>query len=416
MNRRLRVLYVVYWGATEPIGRSGTVPTVCRLAREQNEDVYLVTFDKPEDIAVEARRKDVEQTLLAAGVRWTDLIYHRRPVNLSSFYDIARGVRHCVEIVRREGIDVIHGRTMPGATIASVVSRLTGVPHVVHPDGFWPEERVDDGIWREDSIQVFASRRMHWDAYRHADGIIVLSERAVDRVMSDPIVKRRNVPIRALHTSVEVERFGPKVERRSGAPFHLMYLGSCGGRYRSPELFRFFARARARDPEIRISVVSRTERARIDGWMRDAGLGPNDVSVRSAETHEVPGLLAEADAGVFFLDEGLSNFATSSTKVGEYLAGGLPVLVTQGCGDQDLLLQRTRTGVVLGDFTDDGMDRGLDALRVLAHEPGIAARAQQTARDHMGVSHCAAVQANLHHLLVAARAPSTSAFGRTKSP
>jgi hypothetical protein len=49
-ERRPHVLYIVYWGALEPLGRALVLPSVQRFSA-LGARITLVTFDKPKDLA-----------------------------------------------------------------------------------------------------------------------------------------------------------------------------------------------------------------------------------------------------------------------------------------------------------------------------------------------------------------------------
>jgi hypothetical protein len=56
----VQVLYLVYWGALEPLGRALVVPAVARLS-SLGAKITLVTYDKPTDLA-----RTPERDLVAA--------------------------------------------------------------------------------------------------------------------------------------------------------------------------------------------------------------------------------------------------------------------------------------------------------------------------------------------------------------
>jgi len=62
MRSRPRVLYLVYWGAAEPLGQSLVLPAVKRLAR-LGVDLSLVTFEKPKDLEREGFIGDIRDSL-----------------------------------------------------------------------------------------------------------------------------------------------------------------------------------------------------------------------------------------------------------------------------------------------------------------------------------------------------------------
>lgn len=393
----MRVLYLIYWGATEPIGLAGTVPTVQTLAREQDEEVFLVSFDKPADTANRTLVDHVRKTLASGGVRWKDLGYTKHPPTLSTVYDIARGFAVASWLVVRHRIPVVHGRTFVGSVIGALVrTAIPGVRFVSHPDGFWPHERVDDGVWREGTRPHRVGLAIEQWMMERADAIIVLSERARDVLRAHPKLAKK--PIFVVHTSCDVSRFEVRAPRRADEPLAIAYVGSLGGRRMTDEVFRFIAVAKRRG--VRCSVATQTPLALLTPALEKAGLTPEDVALCAIEPAEVPAFLAKHHAGLFMLRPGLSNLATSATKIGEYLASGMAVALTDTCGDCHDVVESSATGVVLRETTDEAFEIAIDRLEQLTREPSLPARARAVAVATMGVSHCAAAQAQAHRVVM----------------
>ena len=62
-----RLLYVVYWGAAEPLGQSLVLPAVTRLA-DLGAKITLVTFEKPGDLARSDVIAEIRASLSGHGV------------------------------------------------------------------------------------------------------------------------------------------------------------------------------------------------------------------------------------------------------------------------------------------------------------------------------------------------------------
>src|ERR1051325_5804021 len=72
-----RVLYVVYWGAAEPLGQSLVLPAVKRLAG-LGAELTLVTFEKPADLDRKEEMARIKNSLDGHGIEWMPLRYHKR--------------------------------------------------------------------------------------------------------------------------------------------------------------------------------------------------------------------------------------------------------------------------------------------------------------------------------------------------
>jgi glycosyltransferase involved in cell wall biosynthesis len=121
-----------------------------------------------------------------------------------------------------------------------VISKLIGSRFVYHNEGFYPDEQVDGGVWKENSFIHRLAKRIEGFLYDHADGIIVLSERAKNVLNSRTSVRRRQRPVIVVPSAVDLRAFLlPAVPRNRPSPPSLVYLGSVGLRYRLDDAGRF---------------------------------------------------------------------------------------------------------------------------------------------------------------------------------
>lgn len=94
-----------------------------------------------------------------------------------------------------------------------------------------------------------------------------------------------------------------------------------------------------------------------------------------ARHDEVPLYLQEAHAGLLLRREDPVNQVASPTKFGEYLAAGLPVLLTEGIGDFSALVEDEGLGMIVpstfldaGEPGEEDLEKLLNFLRTVAQE------------------------------------------------
>ena len=78
-----------------------------------------------------------------------------------------------------------------------------------------------------------------------------------------------------------------------------------------------------------------------------AGVKAAQRTIVSVPHSEVPGYLAAGDVGLLLRDASPVNRVASPVKFAEYLACGLPIILTEGVGDYSALVQRKGIGCVL---------------------------------------------------------------------
>jgi glycosyltransferase involved in cell wall biosynthesis len=111
--------------------------------------------------------------------------------------------------------------------------------------------------------------------------------------------------------------------------------------------------------------------------------------VRKCTHWDVPRFLSAADIGIIMRHDVTVNNVASPVKVGEYLACGLPVILTRGIGDYSEMLPTAGVGLLL-DETKDVIDQVLSFVgqydRVMQRDAAI-----RFAKSRLTMS------ANLHH-------------------
>jgi glycosyltransferase involved in cell wall biosynthesis len=366
----VRVLYLVYWGALEPLGRALVVPSVTRLAT-LGAQITLVTYDKPADLARTAEREDVGTALRDSGVDWRPLRYHKQPKIPATAFDVAHGIARGARIRP----DVIHARTFVGGLTGLPLARMTGAKLIYHNEGFYPDEQVDAGFWVESSRPHRIAKALEERLYSRADAIFSLSQKgkeiieALDGVGSKPVV--------VVPSTVDLDHFRPREHEAANGPLNLVYMGSVGGRYLVDRIGRFAAVADAR-----LEIMSPADQALIQSELSSSGLSAGAWSSRFVNYEQLPGELARYDAGFCFHTHTLSAAGGSSTKVGQYWAMGLPVIATAGLGDVDEIIERERVGVVVREHSDDAYRASLSELQTLLQDPELAGRCRAAAEKH----------------------------------
>jgi glycosyltransferase involved in cell wall biosynthesis len=383
-ERDPHVLYLVYWGALEPLGRALVVPAVSRLAG-LGARITLVTFEKPADTATQDL-EEVDRALRGVGVHWLPLKYHKRPTVPATALDIAHGVARGLRERLRVRPDVMHARTFVGGLIGLPLSRLTGARLIYHNEGFYPDEMVDAGFWQEGSLPHRVGRRLERRLYGRADAIFSLSRGGKEIIESFDSVREKGTPVAVVPSCVDLDHFVPRERAGAGGgPLRLVYVGSVGGRYLIDRIGRFAHVARSDSPDTHLQLLTAAEPDLVRSTVASSDLADDAWSSRFVPYEQLPDALAGHDAGFCFHSHGLSAAGGSSTKVGEYWAMGLPVISTPGLGDVDDIVRRERVGVVVVGHTDEAYRAALGELRALLQDSELPDRCRAAAERHYGL-------------------------------
>lgn len=367
-----QVLYITYDGLTDPLGRSQVLPYLQGCAAK-GHSITILSCEKPDRL--EQSGAVVRELCAAANLDWHPQLYHKRPPVVSTVYDAWKLARTAAKLHRDCGFDLVHCRSYIAAIAGLRLKRREGVPLLFDMRGFWPEERVEAGLWKQ-SNPVFRrvyqqAKRLESDLLREADRIISLTEAGKRQLVSRAECGGNPARISVIPCCVDFDHF-PLAERsrkearaRLGIKASarvLLYVGSTGRWHLLDEMFDFFREYGGRYPEARFLFITTDDPHEVRRKAEARGINPNQLDFRAATREQIPGFMAAADTGIALKRPSFSALASSPTKLGEMLASGIPVVVNSGVGDVDDLMSRTGGGVVLEELNSQSYSRAIEEL------------------------------------------------------
>jgi len=126
----------------------------------------------------------------------------------------------------------------------------------------------------------------------------------------------------------------------------------------------------------------------------------DSVEIRALEYQNVVHALAEMDAGVFYIKPVFSKIASSPTKMGEFLACGIPCLSNSGVGDVEEILLDEGAGVVLHDFSITSQENAIRSLLCRVSDPLITEKCISTANKYFSLEDGVQRYDNIYRMLV----------------
>lgn len=400
----MTVLYLSYDGLLEQLGQSQVFQYLKGLSREHS--IILLSFEKASDWNDEGRRRAAQERVRKAGFRWVPLTYHRRPAVAAKIFDLAAGFAVALYLSLRYRVRLVHARSYVAALIALGLYAVLRTPYIFDMRGFWFDARAEMGHWRKDSFTFRAAKRLEREFISRASAVVALSRGAVDAMRAWPQLAGLPVRYEVVTVCADLELFSPasRASVRVAEEFVLGYVGSAGHGYLFDRFLEVYLEVRRRRPLARMRVVNRRDHAYILERTAAHGIPAGAVDLRGAEHHEVPVLMAGVDAGVFFFRADPSRVASVPTRMGEFLASGIPCVSNAGFGNAEEVLEGEGVGVILRGFDRTQVESAVDSLLKLTASQGIREKCVAAARKYFSLADGTAAYSRLYRELAGAGA------------
>lgn len=378
-----KILYITYDGLLEPLGQSQVLRYMVRLS--PLHDIILVSFEKKEDWNDLKRRKLLAADIARAGIYWIPLRYHKRPSSLATAFDIGMGCAVAALLTVKHRIAIVHSRSYVASIPALLLKVLFGVRFIFDMRGFWADERVERGIWPSHNRMYRVAKWFERKFFCNADVVVSLTRAGVDQIRRFDYLKNDVPECEVITTCTDLNVFFPKGECYSSRPFTLGYVGSTDTAYLFEPVLECFRYLLTRKPDARMLIISKNTHGQIHALIDSYGISTERVEIKSAHHDAVAQEMRRMDASIFFVKTGFAVTASMPTKLGEFLASGIPCMCNAGVGDVADILEGDNVGVVLHDFSSDTLRCAVDRLLALVEDKSTATRCRATAEKRFSL-------------------------------
>jgi len=388
----MKSLYVCYDGLLDPLGQSQVLPYLFELVK-RGHTFTIISFEKEDHSAKE--KQDLKRTLNDAGIQWVQLTF--RFGKWALLKRIFSGIFAIRQSSRRFQPDIVHLRGFMATTLYMLSG--VGLPHLYDFRGFALGEWTDIKKLKVGSLPYKLLKIIDQKAVRDAVGLVVL-ERAAE-VLLRQTYPVSQVPLKVIRTSTNVTLYKPRTSLLSddtSKSLRFVWLGGARSPYRPDLALKFIQNIMAHGVDCTIDFLNERDHFQIDSAASDLSFPREKMKVFKLEQSKIPQALEQYHAGLVFLDTSPWRRVCSPTKVGEYLAAGLPVIALNGIDTLTALGRDSKCALLVeGQELDSGFS-SLRANNIVAFisQPGIGADCQLLARNEYSLEAAATTYSQLY--------------------
>lgn len=371
----MNVLYMLYDGLTDSLGRSQVLPYILGL-RKLGYTFTIVSFEKPERFKVD--KGSIQKIVDNAEIKWVPLTYTASPPVLSTIYDVFQLRKTAERLHAETPFDIVHCRSYITSIVGLEMKRKHGVKFIFDMRAFYANERVDGKLWNLKN-PVFKAvynyfKKKEIEFLSEADYSVSLTSKGKDIIHGWNNIQNQPVDVEVIPCCADLDHFHPSQIDQSlqsdlktkfeltEDDFVITYLGSIGTWYLLDEMLDFFKVLLEKRPNSKFLFITTDKPETILNPAKEKGISAERVIISSAKREEVPTFLSLANAAIFFIQPVFSKSGSSPTKHGEMLGMGLPVIANSGVGDVDSIIEDTSSGILVKEFTTEAYEKAVEQI------------------------------------------------------
>jgi bifunctional DNA-binding transcriptional regulator/antitoxin component of YhaV-PrlF toxin-antitoxin module len=266
-----------------------------------------------------------------------------------------------------------------------MVFQSTKIPFYVESFEPHADYMKDTGVWHKWGIKYQIQRYWEKQQLKLASGIVTVSNNYTEYLI------KNNIRTKQLYTAscaVDISLFKFNLENRfqireklgfSKDQVVCVYVGKFGGLYMDVSDLKFIGSLIHFFPNLGLIILTPENKNNILKELRKITNQNFKLIIKDVSHSEVPIYLSGADFALSINKSFASGKYLSPIKVGEYWANGLPILMTEGIGDESDYLEKENGGVL---FNDHNLMTGLKSLQKILFESGHRTRISELAAKY----------------------------------
>lgn len=392
-------LYLSYDGLLDPLGYSQVIPYIeCLVAA--GHSFTVISYEKEHRSNEEIL--SMQRRLGTAGVEWL-----RLPFKVGKWEIVKRiisGITAVRTVCRRTRPDIVHLRGLIPAVIYKL--SLSRVPYLYDFRGFAIGEWTDIGKIGAGSLAHRVLQGIDRSAVESACGIVVL-EKAAEALLRRTY-RVPNVPLKVIRTCTDIALYLPRKDRDAGtkrSPIQFVHLGGASRPYRPDLALKLISQLLNSGLDCRVDFLNERDHADIAAAAVETDFPRDRMTVLGLDQKLIPHALQKYDAGLVFLDTSPWRRVCSPTKIGEYLAAGLPVVSLDGIDVLEQLAASTRCVEIVNreELLGGIASATIDRLAAFIFRPGLGIACQELARRECSLDMAGQLYAELYAEIEARR-------------
>lgn len=374
------ILFITRNGLLEPLGQSQILSYLVPLSKDFS--INIISFEKNIDVENKEHLNSIKKICVDNNIEWKPLTYRKTLRSLGVLVGLIELLFLALKICKIKEIDCVHARSYYPAFVALAIYRLKKIPFIFDMRALWPEELVEAGRLKENSVSWKIIKNLEKKCLKKSFKVVSLTHAAVehlDKVHPDFLLKQKTSVI---PTCANLDRFMLKDHKFAPENITISCVGSMlSGWFKINILKDVVDYLLSNYPTINFEFLTRDNEEELMLKIDPENKWFERIQIESVLFKDMPKRLIKHDGSVFFFTANISKLGSAPTRMAEILGTGIPVLTNAGVGDVDKIVTENKIGELLNSENKIDIKTACDNFMQLVIKKDIAKQCRLAAEE-----------------------------------
>lgn len=301
------------------------------------------------------------------------------------FYNLHSDLKTIKKILSFEKVNIIHCRSLiPGLFGLYFKFRSFGKIKLLYDNrGLRIHEEIETGHWEIGSLKERLFTCLEKMLLKYADIITVVSFRFKSYLLDNfsGFNLEKKISVIPNRTILKQDSKNLISQRKKGVPI-CVYSGSAAKWQSLEEFGKIISASTSVYNEINFLILTYHIRE-FEKILSQQMILENKITLRQVSQDQVFTELLRCSFGILIRQNDLINNVSSPLKFAEYLSAGLPVLVSEGVGDTERVIEKNRVGIII---RNNDYKQALKEMKKLLEDDEVYSRCRNVAEKEYDIN------------------------------
>ncbi len=379
INNKKTIKFITYDGILEPIGDSQVLSYLKYISKDYS--IKLLSYEKKNDLKNIKNLNTKKNYLKKLNVEWKILKYHDYLSFISTLHNIVNGyIDNSIDLIKKK-INIFHIRgPLPGLLIIPFLY-FCNIKFIFDMRGFWADEKVDRLGWAKNGFVYKFFKKIEKILLVKSNSVVCLTKDSKTILINNYKIDKNKITTIPTCVDLDYYKFKKKKYQKN---INFCHLGSLESAYNVEKVIIFFNSLLKINNKINIFFYTNQNPQKLNYLIKKYNIPKKNYTIENLDKRKLISKLQYIDIGIFCCNKNFSIKGSYPTKIGEFLACGIPIICNNFNKEVFDLIVKNKIGII-NEFKDQNYSIVLKKIKKMINSKKINSISRKICEEKLSI-------------------------------